>query len=65
MRKLCEDQGEGFTISQKALLKQLAEEGLIETAQRQNTKSLRFGGRSKRVVCLRKAMAQSIADKAN
>lgn len=65
VRKLCEDQGEGFTISQKALLKQLAEEGLIETAQRQNTKSLRFGGRSKRVVCLRKAMAQSIADKAN
>lgn len=65
VRKLCEDQGEAFTISQKALLKQFAEEGLIETAQGQNTKSLRFGGKSKRVVCLRKAMAQSIADNAN
>lgn len=62
VRQFCEEQGEAFTISQKALLKQLAEEGLIETAQGQNTKSLRFNGKSKRVACLRKAMAQRIAD---
>lgn len=64
VRKLCEDQGEAFSSSEKSLLKQLAEQGLIETAQGQNTKSLRFGGKSKRVVCLHRALAQRIADEA-
>lgn len=62
VRKLCDEQGEAFTITAKSLLKALAEERLIETASGQNTKSVRIGGRSKRVVCLSKALAQQIAD---
>ena len=64
VRKLCEEQGETFTVSSKALLKALAEEGLIETASGQNTKSVRIGGKSKRVVCLIKSRAKQIADAA-
>jgi len=62
VRQFCEEQGEAFTVSQKALLKQLAEDRLIQTAQGQNTKSLRFNGKSKRVVCLYKSLAEKIAD---
>lgn len=62
VRKLCDEQGEAFTITAKSLLKALAEERLIETASGQNTKSVRIGGRSKRIVCLNKALAQQIAD---
>lgn len=62
VRKLCDEQGEAFTITSKSLLKALAEERLIETASGQNTKSVRIGGRSKRVLCLNKALAQQIAD---
>lgn len=62
VRKLCDEQGEAFTITSKSLLKALAEERLIETASGQNTKSVRIGGRSKRIVCLNKALAQQIAD---
>ena len=54
VRKLCEEQGESFTVSSNSLLKALAEEGFIETASGQNTRSVRIGGKSKRVVCLEK-----------
>lgn len=64
VRKLCEEQGESFTISHKSLLKQMAEEGLIETASGQNTKSVRIGGKSKRLACLYKFRAQQILDTA-
>lgn len=64
IRKLCEEQGESFTISHKSLLKQMAEEGLIETASGQNTKSVRIGGKSKRLACLYKFRAQQILDTA-
>ncbi len=62
VRKLCEEQGESFAISAKGLLKALAEEKLIETCAGQNTKSVRIGGKSKRLVCLYKSKAKSIAD---
>lgn len=62
VRKLCEEQGETFAISCRTLLKALAEEGLIDTASGQNTKSIRLGGKSRRVVCLIKEKAQRIAD---
>lgn len=62
VRKLCEEQGETFSISSRTLLKALAEEGLIDTASGQNTKSIRLGGKSRRVVCLNKEKAQRIAD---
>ena len=62
VRKLCEEQGETFPISSRTLLKALAEEGLIDTASGQNTKSIRLGGKSRRVICLSKEKAQRIAD---
>ena len=64
VRKLCEEQVETFTVSSKSLLKALAEEGFIETASGQNTRSVRIGGKSKRVVCLIKSRAKKIADAA-
>ena len=62
MKKLCDQQGENFTITERGLLKALAEEGLIETAEGQNTKSVRIGSVTKRVVCLNKAKAIAIAE---
>lgn len=62
VKKLCEDQGEAFTISCKALLKQLAEEDLIFTSAGQNTRSVRINGKSKRLLCLYREKAQLIAD---
>ena len=64
VRKLCDEQGESFTISQKSLLKALAEEGFIETASGQNTKQVRIGKKKMRLLCLRKNMVQKIADAA-
>ena len=64
VKRLCEEQGEVFSISQRGLLKALAEEGLIEKSEGQNTKSVRFGSKTKRVLCLYKSKAQIIADSA-
>lgn len=52
VRKFCEDQGESFSLTCKALLKSLAEEGYIDTCGTQNTKSIRIDGKSKRLLCL-------------
>lgn len=62
VKKLCDEQGESFTITEKGLLKALAEEKLIDTAEGQNTKSVRIGGKTKRVVCLIKSKSDPIAD---
>ena len=62
VKKLCEEQGEVFNISSKALLKQLAEEDLIFTSSGQNTRSVRINGKSKRLLCLYREKAQLIAD---
>ena len=62
VKKLCEDQGEAFTISCKSLLKQLAEDELIVTRAGQNTRSVRINGKSKRLLCLYREKAQLIAD---
>ena len=64
VRKLCDEQGESFTISQKSLLKALAEEGFIETASGQNTKQVRIGKKKMRLLCIRKNMVQQITDAA-
>ena len=64
VRKLCDEQGESFTISQKSLLKALAEEGFIETASGQNTRQVRIGKKKMRLLCLRKNMVQQITDAA-
>lgn len=62
VRKLCDDQGEHFSISSKALLKALAEEGIIETHDGQNTRSMHLDGKSRRVVVMDKHKAQFIAN---
>ena len=64
VRKLCDEQGENFTITAKGLLKALAEEGLIKTSSGQNTVSIRIAGKSRRVMCLDKHKAKIIADEA-
>lgn len=62
VRKLCQEQGENFTISVRSLLKALAEEGLIETDNGQNTKSMHLDGKSRRVVVMDKYLAKIAAD---
>ena len=64
VKKLCEEQGESFSVSEQGLLKALAEEKLIQPGEKQNTKSVRFGNRTQRVVCLYKSKAQIINDMA-
>lgn len=58
VRKLCDDQGEHFTISSRSLLKALAEESLIETFDGQHTKSMHLDGKSRRVVVMDKHKAK-------
>jgi len=62
VRKLCEEQGESFTISVSALLKNLAEEKLIVCDGSKNTKKLNLGTSSPRLIHLRKETAQRIAN---
>ena len=54
VREWCERQGESFTVSCKGLLKAMAEEGYLETSRGQNTRTVRLGGKTRRVVCVRK-----------
>ena len=54
VRKLCEEQGESFSLSSRLLLKALSEEGWIETADGQNTKPVRIGKHTKRMMWLSK-----------
>jgi len=60
VRKFCEEQGEAFTIGQRALLKQLSEEGLLSTGGEQNTKVITINGKQKRLACIYKSMAEKI-----
>lgn len=62
VRKLCEDQGEAFTIHSRSLPKALAEEGLIEPANGENTRSIRFMNGTRRVLCLSKDRVKSVID---
>ncbi len=62
VRKFCEEQGESFSISNKELLKKLAEEGLLSPGKEQNTKSIRINEKSKRLACIYKSKAQQIYD---
>ena len=62
VRKLCDEQGESFTISQKSLLKALAEEGFSLRDGSKNTKKLDLGDTSPRMIWLRKDRAQAIVD---
>ena len=61
VHRLCEDQGESFSVSCRSLLKALAEEGIIETTGAQNTRSMHLDGKSRRVVVMDKHKAKIIA----
>ena len=63
VKKLCEEQGELFTCTKQSLLRALAEEGLIEIADGQNTKPVRVGSKTKRLLCLNKEKAKAIYDR--
>ena len=54
VRKLCEEQGESFSLSSRPLLKALSEEGWLETADEENTKPVRIGKKTKRMMWLSK-----------
>lgn len=61
VKRLCGEQDEGFAISAKSLAKALADEGLIEPGDNgTNTRTMRFGGRLKRVMLLRKEKANKL-----
>lgn len=60
VKKFCDDQGESFTISTKALGKALADEGFISTDTGENTRTMRFGSRTKRVLLLRKKIVEKV-----
>ena len=61
VKRLCGEQDEGFAISAKSLAKALADEGLIEPGDNgTNTRTMRFGGRLKRVMLLRKDKANKL-----
>ena len=61
VKKLCVDQDETFSISSKSLGKALVEEGIAEgDGVGGSTKPMRFGGKLKRVLILKKAEAEKI-----
>ncbi len=60
VKKLCTEQGESFPLSAKALVKALAEEGLIKTTPSGNTVSLRYCERNLRYMALDKQKAQAV-----
>lgn len=62
VRKLCEDQGEIFSVSALALTKALAEEGFSVRDGTKNTKKLDLGDTSPRMIWLRKDRAQAVLD---
>ena len=62
VRRLCEEQGENFSISAVALTKALAEEGFSVRDGSKNTKKLDLGNTAPRMIWLRKDRAQKILD---
>ena len=60
VKKFCDDQGECFTISTKSLGKALADEGFINIDTGENTRTMRFGSKTKRVLLLRKDMVEKV-----
>lgn len=62
VKKLCENQGENFSISVLSLTKALAEERFSLRDGSKNTKKLDLGDTSPRMIWLRKDRAQAIVD---
>jgi len=62
VKVLCNEQGESFSLTSKALLKTLAEDGLIKTSQGSNTVSVRYAGKNSRYMALDKFKAEQIVN---
>ena len=62
VKRFCENSNQSFTLSSKALSKQLREEGLLDARGSSNTESIHIGKKSVRVCRIRKAEVQKILD---
>ena len=62
VKVLCNEQGENFSLTSKALLKTLAEDGLIKTSPGSNTVSVRYAGKNSRYMALDKYKAEQIVN---
>ena len=62
VKVLCNEQGESFSLTSKALLKTLAEDGLIKSSQGSNTVSVRYAGKNSRYMALDKFKAEQIVN---
>ena len=62
VKRLCNEQGENLSLTSKALLKTLAEDGLIKTSQGSNTVSVRYAGKNSRYIALDKFKAEQIVN---
>lgn len=62
VKKLCDEQGESFSISARALLNALVDERVVEPGKDQNTKPLRVGDKNIRLMWVRKAAARKSVD---
>lgn len=66
IRRFCSEQGESFTIGEKALLKALETEHLlIKSNDGKNTVQHNFGGKNKRYLVIPKQKAREIYDEEN
>ncbi len=62
VKVLCNEQGENFSLTSKALLKTLAEDDLIKTSQGSNTVSVRYAGKNSRYMALDKFKVEQIVN---
>lgn len=62
VKKLCEDQGEHFSVSANALVKSLAEEGISERDGSKNTKKLTLGNTAPRMIWIPKRSLSTILE---
>ena len=62
VKRLCGEQEETFSISKNGLIKALAEEGLTVCDKGKNTKSIRIGEKTLRIICLIKDKADAVAE---
>ena len=62
VKKLCEEQGELFSISERALVKNLADEGFIETEKDKNTKLIRIADKTHRLLWIKKSVLESLIE---
>lgn len=61
VRKLCDEQGENFSISSSALLTELENDGLLERAPNgERTRSVKVGGTNKRLALLFKSKVEEV-----